>query len=120
MNKEKTKAWKILEFIGSQKDGAGLTEIQHFIWTVLDEYSEESFWDKEKINAYNKTGKIKEVELRYTRGHWCTALYGGSYYHTGLLHEYCEKVDKKWKLVSMPKLGENIYKYPEITSKWGY
>jgi len=105
--KENTKAWKVLEFIGSKgKGGVGLTEIQHFIWTKLDGYSEESFWRKDEPSRWNSFPL-----LRHTRGHWCTALYGGFYYHSGLLHEYCEQVGRKWKLVSMPKKGENIYNY---------
>jgi len=109
MKKENTKAWKILEFIGSKKEGVGLTEIQHFIWTELDGYSEEDFWRK------SETWDGKD-RLRATRGHWCTALYGGCFYHTGLLHEYCKKVGKKWVLVNMPKPGENIYKYSKSRS----
>ena len=43
-----TNAWKILEFVGSKKEeGVTYTEIQHFIWTVLWEKSEESFWKKD-------------------------------------------------------------------------
>jgi len=109
MSKENTKAWKILEFIGSKgKKGVGLTEIQHFIWTELDGYSEESFWEP-NIEGWRAEYYGRQ---RKTRGHWCTALYGGWMYHTGLFHEYCEKVgNRKWKLVNMPKPGENIYKY---------
>jgi len=113
MSKKDTKAWKILEFIGSKgEEGVGLTEIQHFIWTKLDGYSEEDFQRKEKARVYSRNGSFRNTELRVTRGHWCTALYGGYYYHTGLLNEYCKKNDKnKWVLDHMPKPKENIYQY---------
>ena len=118
MDKSKTKAWKILEFIGSKgEEGVGLTEVQHYIWTELDGYNEKDFWRK----TYTWGGSYdKLVQLRATRGHWCTALYGGYYYHNGLLNEYCKKNDKKkWVLDHMPKPKETIYKYPTKRPLWG-
>ncbi len=114
-NKENTKAWKILEFIGSKgREGAGLTEIQHYIWTVLDGYSEESFWKKRKCWGWDEKNQTsRDIMLRGTRGHWCTALYGGPSYHTGLLHEYCVPSKRKWILASMPKPDERIFKYKD-------
>jgi len=117
MNKEKTKAWRILEFIGSKgNEGASLTEIQFFIWTVLDGNSEESFWKKGEVwkwtgheSEYGRS--FRESKARQTRGHWCTALYGGPFYHTGLLHEYCIKEKEKWVLDKMPVAHKPIYRY---------
>jgi len=119
-NKKNTKTWKILEFIGSKKEGVGLTEIQHFIWTKLDGYTEESFWRKEKTYGWSPKRRSYPIQLRATRGHWCTALYGGCYYHTGLLHEYCKKVGKKWVLDHMPNPKETIYKYPKFKQRGYY
>ena len=104
MKKQETKAWKIIEFIGYKgNEGASLTEIQYYIWTVLDGYSHTDFY-KTRDNRYSKG--------RLTRGHWCTALYGGVHYHTGLF-SYCSKNEntKKWRLEFMPAPNTNIYKY---------
>ena len=105
-NKKETKAWKILEFIGSNSDGKTLTSIQYFIWTVLDKKSEESFWERTKTWGYSDN----HVQLRASRGHWCTALYGTYFGYTGLLHEYCKKVGQKWVLDHMPNPNTRIFK----------
>jgi len=92
-----TNAWKILEFVGSKKEeGVTYTEIQHFIWTVLWEKSEESFWKKD---PYWKG-------MRISRG-----IYGDLISrNVGLLHQYCHKnKNGKWVLDRMPEPGENIY-----------
>ena len=112
--KQETKAWKVLEFIGSKgEEGAGLTEIQRFIWTELNKYPLDNFektsgdkWgfagDSYRNNSYNKT--------RASRGYWTTRLYG-THWEPGLLPKYCKKKPgtKKWVLDRMPAPGENIY-----------
>lgn len=108
-NKMDTKAWKILQFIGSKgEEGAGLTDIQKFIWTELQERSLKDFemssndkWGYNYPSLNNKT--------RATRGYYNTNLYGSGS-KPGLLHKYCRKNEKgKWVLVRMPDPGENIY-----------
>ena len=113
MKKQETKAWKILEFIGSKgKEGASFKEIQFYIWTVLDGKSVESFYEMSPIRIWNKKqGRGYDSQARQSRGHWCTALYGGMHYHSGLL-SYCRKnKDNKWVLEYMPAPGTNIYKF---------
>lgn len=110
-----SKSFKILQFIGSKgKEGASLTEIQHFIWTELDGYDEESFWKKQYVQGYNyKTGKTYPSSARKTRGHWNTQLFGGPSYHEGLLHKYCVKNPdtKKWVLKKMPDPKIPMYQW---------
>jgi len=110
-----SKSFKILKFIESKgKEGASLTEIQHYIWTELEGHSEESFWTKSPTSSYSiKQGKSYDTSARKTRGHWNTQLFGGPHYHEGLLHKYCEKnpVTKKWVLKSWPKPKENMYNW---------
>ena len=106
-----TSSWKILEFIKSKgEEGASLTEIQHFIWVDLQGHDEKEFWEKQYVQGYNyKTKQAYPSSLRKTRGHWNTALYGGSQFN-GLLHQYCKKNEKgKWVLIKWPKPGENIF-----------
>jgi len=116
-DKSETKAWKILEFIGSKgEEGVGLTEIQKFIWVNLFGKSEESFWKTEKVHKYGGHGPAnfanrKETTARTTRGIYGTNLYGAVYAFSGLLHEYCKKNAKgKWVLDHMPEPGKPIYK----------
>lgn len=109
-----SKSFKILQFIGSKgKEGASLTEIQHFIWTELDGYSEESFWitsAEKNTREWNTPAK-----QRATRGHWNTQLFGGMHYHEGLLHKYCEKspITKKWVLKRLSGTKEKMYDWPK-------
>ena len=93
-----TKAWKVLDFIGSRgEEGASLTEIQHFVWTKIKGYSEKEFWEKDGYG-------------RKTRGWWTDPLYGSGSLPVGLLKKYCVKNDKgKWVLVHMPNHDENIF-----------
>jgi len=108
-NKPKTKAWKVLDFIGSKGEkGAGITEIQHFVWTVLHGRPEESFWKKGLAYAWLK-GHDEKIYLRNSRGYWSTNLYG-SHSTEGLLRKYCTKnAEGRWVLVRMPGPGENIF-----------
>ena len=95
--------WKVLDFIKSKgEEGASLTEIQHYIWTELEGHSEESFWQKDWSN------------IRKTRGHWNTQLFGGMHYHDGVLHRFCKKntQNKKWVFVKYPEPNENLYNWP--------
>ena len=121
-NKPKTKAWKVLDFIGSKgESGASLTEIQHFIWTEINGNPEKEFWEKSKVWGYKKQENpngILPVDVwgqldqgtRKTRGYWATNLYGGSWYGPGLLRNYCTKnAEGRWVLDHMPKPGENIF-----------
>jgi len=92
-NKMNTKAWKILQFIGSKgEEGAGLTDIQRFLWTELQERSLKDFemssndkWGYNYPSLYNKT--------RATRGYYNTNLYG-TRYKPGLLRKYCRKNER--------------------------
>jgi hypothetical protein len=109
-----SKSWKILEFIGSkEEEGASLTEIQRFIWTKLDGYSEKSFWEKSPAyDPYRSSMINKGAGLRKTRGHWNTQLFGGFHYHEGLLHKYCNKnKNRKWVLKRMPQPKEKMYNW---------
>lgn len=105
-----SKAFKILSFIRSKgEEGASLTEIQFYIWTELNGYSAESFWEKDR------TGK------RLSRGYWTTNLYGHSIYSyvsrniaygepRGILYKFCIKNNKgKWVLKRMPRPNERFY-----------
>jgi len=112
-----TNAWKILEFVGSKKEeGVTYTEIQHFIWTVLWEKSEESFWKKENRYLENKKGEYKKSKsgIRSTRGIYSVGLIGhGSDWsgneYKGILDMWCHKNAKgKWVLDRMPEPGENV------------
>jgi len=103
-----TMSWKILKFIESKgEEGASLTEIQFYIWTELEGHDEKDFQKR------SMTPDISGWRLgnRKTRGHWNTQLYGGPYYHEGLLHKYCEKnpITKKWVLKKFPKPTEKFY-----------
>jgi len=111
-----SKSFKILQFIESKgEEGASLKEIQYFIWTELDGYTPESFYTKSRSYKEWGTNKIR-LGQRKTRGHWNTQLLGGSHYHTGLLHKYCEQNPKthKWIIKKMPKPKENMYDW----KKW--
>ena len=104
-NKEKTMAYRLLQFIGENPKGLTLTAIQYYIWVELEGKTIESFFRKSKTwNGPNRD------QGRATRGHWCTALYGGQYYRTGLLRQYCKKVGQRWVLETMPGKTETIYK----------
>jgi len=107
--KQETKAWKVLEFIGSKgEEGAGLTEIQRFIYD-LKGYSEEDFRETSD-ERYPSDWKPESGKLRASRGYWTNQLYG-NWKMPGLLPKYCKKnpITKKWVLVRMPKPGENIF-----------
>lgn len=91
-----TKTMKLLKWIGSKSNGATFTEIQHYIFVVLNGNSEEDFWKKD------------ENGLRQTRGYWATALYGASAYH-GILPRFCKKINGKWVLDKLPKDDETLY-----------
>ena len=116
-----TKSWKILDFIKSKgEEGASLKEIQYFIWTEVQGYSDESFWKRSSDYHEWETGRFRKGQ-RASRGYWNTNLFGGGYFYrnqsgnhvrknNGLLGEYCKKNDKgKWVFVKYPKPGENIY-----------
>lgn len=112
--KPETKAWKILEFIDSKgEEGAGLTEIQYFIWTEIQGYDPDDFWQSstDKWGYSQSYGNQPHNKLRNTRGYYNTALYGGGSMGEGLLHRFCKKnpATKKWVLQRMPGPGENIY-----------
>jgi len=118
--KIKTKAWKILKFIGEAGDvGRGLTEIQKFIWSLNSPDADfEKTTIAHKIEYYKKRGKEYDRDIlpyektRASRGYWNTQLYGSSGMkpHPGILNKYCKKNDKgKWVLVRMPRPGENIF-----------
>jgi len=115
INKEKTMAYRLLKFIGENPKGLTLTAIQYYIWVELEGKSIESFFKKSE--TWGPIGNTPEGEgcpkvmLRSTRGHWCTNLYGGDYYHNGLLKTFCKKIGKRWVLVRLPKPGENLYQY---------
>lgn len=113
-----THAERILFFIGTKgKEGAGLKEIQHFIWTELNGYSNESFHEKVETWVWNqKTDRSFPLESRKTRGHYCSALYG-TWSMRGLLPTFCEKIGKKWVLKKLPAEGEPIYKHPGKSHK---
>jgi hypothetical protein len=97
-----TSSWKILEFIKSKgEEGAGLKEIQFFIWTKLKGYDPKEFF--EPSQGYWS-------DRRKTRGYWNTNLFGGSR-HRGLLYKYCRRNEKhKWVFVKYPKPGEFFYR----------
>jgi len=110
MNKEKTKSWKVLEFIGSKGEkGTTLKEIQAYIWVVLN--------GKNKIDFHETELDWEGNKQRLTRGYWCTNLYGtgtglpwSKHGCRGLLKMYCKKVGSKWVLENMPSNKESIYK----------
>ena len=113
-NKQKTKAWKVLEFIGSKgEEGAGLTEIQRFIWEELQGYESEDF-EETSTTRWGYAGDSYANEpynrSRASRGYWTNQLYGNRNY-PGLLYKYCKKspTTKKWVLDRMPRPGEDIY-----------
>ena len=106
--KPSTKSWAILKFIeDAGEEGRSLTEIQKFIYFVINgaPYGEDWFYEK--------------TPSRRSRGYWATALYGGAKYDSeenkmiydkGLLGKYCRKNEKgKWVLDRYPKPGKNIY-----------
>ena len=109
--------WKLLEFIKSKgEEGASLTEIQYYIWTELEGHDPDEFWEKRESYGYNpKTEKSYPVKLRKTRGHWNTQLFGGPYYHGGILHRFCKKNpdNRKWVFVRFPKPNERLYDWPK-------
>jgi len=106
-NKEKTMAYRLLQFIGENPNGLTLTAIQYYIWVELEGKTIESFF--KMTPTWN--GPNRDKMARATRGHWCTNLYGGCYYHKGLLNTFCKKVGQRWVLVRLPKPGENLYQY---------
>jgi len=110
-SKEWTRSWKLLKWLGEQPDGATLTEIQHYIFVDLNGNSEEEFWEKGPTSGpWNpKTRRYGDVELRKTRGYWNTQLFGTDYNYGGLLHNFCEKIGKKWVLKRMPEKDELLY-----------
>lgn len=98
-------SFKILKFIENKgKEGAGLTEIQYYIWTELEGHDPQEFW----FSYHNYTNDYK----RKTRGHWTTNLYGTpSAGHIGLLHKFCEKNQNgKWVLKRFPNPKEKFYR----------
>jgi len=104
-----TMSWKILKFIESKgEEGAGLTEIQYYIWTELEGHDKKSFWEK---GPSRPRGHGDQSPLRRTRGHWTTNLFGGPNYHEGLLNKYCVKnpKNKKWVLKRLPRPNEKFY-----------
>jgi hypothetical protein len=112
----KSKAWKILEFIGSKgEEGASFTEIQLYIWTELQGYSEKDFWekdDKTRGGSWKDWAGVPLRGLRSSRGYYATNLYGSGYFTggRGLLHNYCHRNEKrKWVLDRMPDRKERIY-----------
>jgi len=108
-SKENTKSWKLLKWLGEQPNGATFTEIQHYIYTVLNGNSEEDFWEKDS----REKGYVSS--LRTTRGYWNINLFGNG--HKGLLNNFCEKVGKKWVLKRMPEEDELLYE-PTTISKF--
>ncbi len=121
-NKQRTKAWRILEFIESKgEEGASYTEIQEFIWVEINGGSKEDFWKKDRrryvYRSGSSRGEYKEPGLRSTRGYYSTNLSGTHGWNAidkgnkGLLHTYCKKNPdtKKWVIDRMPNPGENIY-----------
>jgi len=108
-----SKSFKILLFIESKgKEGASLKEIQYFIWTKLDGYSHKSFYERSSDSWDWETNNRRKGQ-RKTRGHWNTQLFGGSHYHEGLLHKYCEQNPEtnKWVLRDLPLPQENMYNW---------
>ena len=102
-----SKTWKILEFIKSKgEEGAGLTEIQYYIWTQLENKDPDEFWEVRRNYLGDRSG-------RKTRGHWNTQLFGGPAYHGGILHRFCEKnpKTKKWVFVRFPNPDELLYNW---------
>lgn len=110
--KAETKAWKILEFIkAAGEEGRRFTDIQHFIWTELQGYTEEGFWEKDHDRYDYKKEEMVEPGLRSSRGYYTTILLGTGWFksHRGLLTSFCRKNDKgRWVLDRMPKPGENL------------
>ncbi len=112
-------SWKILEFIKSKgEEGAGLTEIQFYIWTELEGHDPIKFWEKIKEEVWDpirstKYGRniYKTFYMRKTRGHWTTNLFSGPHYRGGLLNKFCKKnpETKKWVFVRFPTPGEIFY-----------
>ena len=110
----KTKTWQLLKWLGEQPDGATLTEIQHYIFVNINGNPEDEFWEKSTSwttpRRNNRTGRYSETaELRKTRGYWNTQLFGTDFNHGGILHNFCEKVGKKWVLKRMPDKSELLY-----------
>ena len=99
MKKTAEKSLEVLNYINnSGSEGCSLTEIQYFIYVVLNNKSEKSFFKK-----------CKYTKLRKTRGYWCDALYGTNSYK-GLLKNYCSKnLNNKWVLDRYPNENENMY-----------
>ena len=105
-----SKTFKVLDFIKSKgEEGASFTEIQYYIWTVLNGNDSEEFWQKSKVDTWdynlNRRGTTKYI--RKTRGYWTTQLFGSPGNHEGLLHMCCKKnpETKKWVFVKYPGAG---------------
>jgi len=109
-----SKSWKVLEFIESKgEEGASYTEIQHYIWTELNNKPEEEFWEKRKTWGINpKTGIYYETRRRKSRGYWSTQLSGSyAFDWKGLLPTFCKKNEKgKWVLKRMLRPKEKFYR----------
>jgi len=104
-----SKTWKILEFIKSKREeGASLTEIQFYIWVELEGHDPKEFWKVRRNYLGDRSG-------RKTRGHWNTQLFGGPYYHGGILYRFCKKNpdNRKWVFVRFPKPNERLYDWPK-------
>ena len=106
-DKQETKSWKILEFIGSKgEEGAGLTEIQQFIWTELNKNNPDNF-EQTSGDKWGFAGdsyrNISHNRTRASRGYWTTQLYGTGR-RAGLLPKYCKRnpITRKWVLDRMP------------------
>jgi hypothetical protein len=111
-----SKSWKVLEFIESKgEEGASFTEIQHFIWTKLNNKSEEDFWRKGSKKWSYIPGKgysWGREGTRLSRGYWTSQLYGtGETDWKGLLPTFCKKNEKgKWVLKRMLRPKEKFYR----------
>lgn len=106
-------SWKVLEFIQSKgEEGAGLTEIQYYIWTKLKGHDPKDFWETSEEQVWDsRTDSTITAYPRVTRGYWTTNLFSGPNYRGGLLHKFCKKnpKTKKWVFVRFPKPGEIFY-----------
>lgn len=81
-----SKSVRILDLIASQPGGMSFTAIQRALWEMT--YPGRTF-------------------TRELRGYWCTNLYGGLYYHNGLLKTYCTKqANGLWKRNETPHNGK--------------
>lgn len=70
MEQRESKSVRILDLIEASGDaGMRFTDIQSALWHMTH------------LRPFT----------RELRGYWCTNLYGGPFYHPGLLNFYCEK-----------------------------